>query len=170
MKKLIALVCAVLLIVGASQAWAASGGGTYKKYSFSDTDDGSFIGRISLAMDMETDILWGSSSSAAFGAVTVMMDISSENISGMDFGSIDDVFLAKLKIKGEGTILAYYYFNEDSYICALFNPSTGEITPAKIEYDTTPQRAMILMREEKIIEDFKIVSVEDIKEILMKLM
>lgn len=170
MKRVIAALCVVLMIGSFTQAWAVSGGGTYKKYSFEKNDEESFVGKISLAMAMDTDELWKSSSSAAFGAVTVMMDIASEKIAGIDFGSISDVYLAQIKIKGEGTILAYYYFSDESYVCAIFNPDTGEITPASIEYNTTPKRAMALMYEEDVIEDFLIVDLDDIEAILKQLM
>ena len=170
MKRIIAVMCVVLMIGSVAQAWAVSGGGTYKKYSFEKNDAESFVGKISLAMAMDTDTLWRSSSSAAFGAVTVMMDIASEKLEGIDFGSISDVYLAQIKIKGEGTILAYYYFSDESFVCAIFNPDTGEITPTLIEYDTTPKRTMALLNEKDIIKDFLIVDIDDIKAILKQLM
>lgn len=157
MKRLAAVACVILLIMSTAQALAAS-------------SDGSFTGRISLAMNMDTDTLWRSSSSAAFGAVTVMMDITSEKIPEIEFGDIRAVYLAKMKIKNEGTILAYYYFSNDSLVCAIFNPATGKITPAQMKCDDTPKMTMLTFHEEGVIEDFLIIDIDDIKEILMDLM
>lgn len=157
-KKLLALICFLLIIASTTQAWAVS------------TDDESFIGKISLAMNMDTDTLWGSSSSAAFGAVMVMIDISSEKIPGIEFSGITNVYLAQISIEGEGDILAYFYFSDNTYICAIFNPETGRITPAKIEYDTTPKRAMALMAQTDIIEDFCIIDIDDMDAIVKDLL
>lgn len=181
MKKWISLLCTMALLLNMTTAAAVSGGGTFKKYTFSDTpqsktsaveskDGYSFTGHYSLAMNMDVDGLWKSSSSAAFGAVIVMMDILAEEITGIDFEEISDAYLAKMSIQGEGEILAYYFFEKDHFVCALFNPRTGQITVSKIESEMTPKNAMYTMKQGKVFDDYMIVDVNDIEEIIKELL
>lgn len=139
---------------------------TYAELYNEAIDGYSFIGKISLAMQMDLDTLWESSSSAAFGAVTVLMDITAENIPEMELEGIGDVFLAKLKIKGEETVLAYYYFRDTVFVCAIFNPATGEITAEIIDYNTTPKQAMLAMHSGGVVDDYQVIDMDDIAEIL----
>lgn len=129
----------------------------------------SFVGKISLKMNMDSATLWKSSKSAAFGAVVVMADIAAEKIDGVAFEGITNVYLAKITFQEEGEILAYYYFRENTVICAIFNPEDCKITVTQMEYTDTPKNAMLTLAQNNVINDYQIVNMEYITEILDEL-